>query len=88
MEEICPDPPILKSEDGAVGDVWVDNLCPKKKRWTHSEKILWADLVKKHGRNYQAIADVIGTKTFYQCRKRGNWYSEQFRKGNPNTIDQ
>lgn len=47
------------------------NLRKKKAIWTDEEKQLWYTLIKKHGKDYNAISEQIKTKTPKQCYTRG-----------------
>lgn len=40
-------------------------------RWTHSEHQTLVALLKKNGKKWQDIAEIIGTKNEQQCRTRG-----------------
>jgi hypothetical protein len=40
-------------------------------RWTHSEHNTLVALLKKNGKKWQEIAEIIGTKNEQQCRTRG-----------------
>lgn len=37
-------------------------------RWTNEEQLIAVQAIRKYGRDYQAIADVVGNKTVLQCR--------------------
>ncbi|XP_038643400.1 LOW QUALITY PROTEIN: REST corepressor 3-like [Scyliorhinus canicula] len=87
--------------DGGIDKLRPPETTPKlNARWTSEEQLLAVQGIRKYGRNFQAIAEVIGNKTlaqvntfFVSYRRRFNleeilqeWEAEQEAQGNPAGI--
>ncbi|XP_078063655.1 REST corepressor 2-like isoform X4 [Mustelus asterias] len=87
--------------DGGIDKLRPPETNPKlNSRWTTEEQLLAVQGIRKYGRNFQAIAEVIGNKTlaqvktfFISYRRRFNleeilqeWEAEQEVQGNVGTL--
>ncbi|XP_072039320.1 REST corepressor 3-like [Amphiura filiformis] len=55
-----------------------ENNQRNKSSWTSDEQLLAVQAIRKYGRDYQAIAEVVGNKTASQCRSFMNNFARRF----------
>ncbi|XP_072102112.1 REST corepressor 2 isoform X4 [Mobula birostris] len=94
---------LKQSLDGGIDKLRPPEVTPKlNSRWTTEEQLLAVQGIRKYGRNFQAVADVVGNKTlaqvksfFISYRRRFNleeivqeWEAEQGGTGTISPLDE